>query len=286
MAFYRTVSMSFWTDSKVVDDFTPEDKYFYLYLFTNPHTNLCGCYELSIKQAVNETGYNRDTIESLINRFETFHKVIIYSRETKEILLLNWHKYNWTKSEKYNKALETEISKVKEEKFKEYLLGVLRGEDTVSIPYRYPMDTSNTTTNTITNTNSNNRGVKRGELITKANISEPVKEKLCEWLEYKKERREGYKEMGLKSLITQAQKYEQQYGAIAVIDIIGCSMASGYRGIVWDRLDKGTAKKTYTKDEMRKAAEYLDNGGTFLGGLFDDQYRNSEDSRIHPDGVP
>ena len=46
MAIYRNVSMSFWTDSKVADDFTAEDRYFYLYLFTNPHTNLCGCYEI------------------------------------------------------------------------------------------------------------------------------------------------------------------------------------------------------------------------------------------------
>ena len=278
MAFYRTVSMSFWTDSKVVDDFTPEDKYFYLYLFTNPHTNLCGCYEISIKQAVNETGYNRDTIESLINRFETFHKVIVYSRETKEILLLNWHKYNWTKSEKYNKALESEISKVKEERFREYLLGVLRGEDTVSIPYRYPMDTSNTTTITNTITNTNNRGgVKGGDIVSASSLSDPVKEKLTDWLKYKSERREGYKETGLKSLITQAQKYEQKYGSSAVIDIIGISMASGYRGIVWDRLDKAPAKKTYTRDEIQKAAEYLDSGGSFLGDLFNEQYRDGED---------
>ncbi|MFR8334921.1 MAG: hypothetical protein ACLU9S_23255 [Oscillospiraceae bacterium] len=28
----------------------------YLYCMTNPHTNLCGCYEVSIKQMANETG--------------------------------------------------------------------------------------------------------------------------------------------------------------------------------------------------------------------------------------
>ena len=43
MAVFRTISNSFWTDSKVDDTFTPEDKYFYLYLLTNPHTNICGC---------------------------------------------------------------------------------------------------------------------------------------------------------------------------------------------------------------------------------------------------
>lgn len=38
MASYRNISMDFWTDSKVVDDFTPEDRYIYLYCMTNPHT--------------------------------------------------------------------------------------------------------------------------------------------------------------------------------------------------------------------------------------------------------
>ena len=121
-------------------EFTPEDKYFYLYLFTNPHTNLSGCYEISMKQIINETGYSLDTIENLIHRFEDFHKVISYSRPTKEILLLNWHKYNWTKSDKFLKSLEKEIQKVKNPEFRSYLWSVLRGDDTVSIPYGYRMD--------------------------------------------------------------------------------------------------------------------------------------------------
>lgn len=65
------ISMDFWTDSKVVDDFTPEDRYIYLYCMTNPHTNLCGCYEVSIKQIANETGYNNDTVERLLKRLDT-----------------------------------------------------------------------------------------------------------------------------------------------------------------------------------------------------------------------
>ena len=44
MAIYRNLHISFWTDNKVEDDFTPEDKYFYAYLLTNPQTNICGCY--------------------------------------------------------------------------------------------------------------------------------------------------------------------------------------------------------------------------------------------------
>ena len=42
MAIYRNVHISFWTDAKVADEMTPEDKYFFLYLLTNPHGNILG----------------------------------------------------------------------------------------------------------------------------------------------------------------------------------------------------------------------------------------------------
>lgn len=156
MALFRSVSVSFWTDSKVIDDFTPEDRYFYLYLFTNPHTNLCGCYEISIRQMVNELGYSKESVENLLKRFERVHRVIRYSTVTKEVLLLNWHKYNWTRSSKMQVALDKEIGSVKEERFKGYLEGICLGEknkNRVSIPYGYPMDTTNT--NTISNADTN-----------------------------------------------------------------------------------------------------------------------------------
>ena len=151
MAIYRNVMMSFWTDRKVADEFTPEDRYFYLYLFTNPHTNLCGCYEISFKQTIAETGYSRDSIENLLKRFETVHNVIRYSAATGELLILNWYKYNWTASEKFRKPLLAEIQSIKCPDFKDYLSKVFENEnDTVSIPYPYGSDTTDTVTVTDT----------------------------------------------------------------------------------------------------------------------------------------
>lgn len=141
MAIFRNIQMSFWTDSKIIDDFTPEDRYFYLYLLTNPHTNLSGCYEVSIKQMSDETGYTRETVEKLLNRLEAVHGVVIFSRETKEVLLVNWNKYNWTSSEKFKRPLLKEIQEIKNSSFKKYLSEISSGKDTVSIPYRYRMDT-------------------------------------------------------------------------------------------------------------------------------------------------
>ena len=164
MAIYRQVSMNFWTDSKVVDEFSPEDKYFYLYCFTNPHTNLCGCYEISPKQISNEMGYSVDSVLVLLDRFENVYNIIRYSKETKELLLLNWHKYNWTTSEKFRKPLLKEIDSIKEKNFKSYLSQIAAdtSADTVSIPYPYGSDTTVTVTvsDTVSDTGNNHPSIK------------------------------------------------------------------------------------------------------------------------------
>ena len=150
MAIYRNIQMSFWTDSKVVDEFTPEDKYFYLYLLTNPHTNLAGCYELSITQAANETGYNKESIERLLNRMNEVHHVVKYSKETKEVLILNWSKYNWTRSKDFQKPLVLEIESIKNPDFKAFLELELEGINTVLRPSNESPYT--TVTDTVTDT--------------------------------------------------------------------------------------------------------------------------------------
>ena len=144
MGGYRNISTAFWTDSKIDDDFTPEDKYFYLYLMTNPHTSICGCYEISMKQMERETGYNTDTVKRLLQRMQETHNVIRYSSETKEVLLLNWWKYNWSVSQKVKNAVISVAEHIKHTPFKKYCM------DMVSIRYTYPIHTSIDTTDTDT----------------------------------------------------------------------------------------------------------------------------------------
>lgn len=125
MAIYRNVHISFWTDNKVEDEFTPEDKYFYLYLLTNPQTNICGCYEVSYKQLENQTGYNKDTINRLIDRFENTYQMIKFNKDTKEMLILNWYKYNWNKSGNTIKGVENVARHIKCTEFRDYVLDIL-----------------------------------------------------------------------------------------------------------------------------------------------------------------
>lgn len=124
MAKYRYVQCSFWEDVDIVDNFSPEDKFFYLFLLTNPHTTQCGVYQISIKQMELETGYNRDTILTLIDRFENIHKKIKYNTETKEIALLNWFKYNDSTSLNTQKCIEKEFELVKDRLLIDFVRGL------------------------------------------------------------------------------------------------------------------------------------------------------------------
>lgn len=57
-----------------------------------------------------------------------------------------------------------------------------------------------------------------------------------EWLAYKEERKEGYKPTGLKALETEVMNNAGKYGDEAVASLIRACMASGWKGIIFDRL--------------------------------------------------
>lgn len=64
-----------------------------------------------------------------------------------------------------------------------------------------------------------------------------------EWIAYKQEKRQPYKPRGLQSLITQIQRYADQFGDFATANAIMDSMASNYAGIVFDRIGNGEKPK-------------------------------------------
>lgn len=161
MAIYRNVQLSFWTDNKVEDDFTPEDKYFYIYLLTNPQTNICGCYEVSYSQMTRQTGYNKDTIIRLLERFDKVHNVIRFDSKTKEVLILHWYKYNWSKSEKVLAGVLGVAKHIKSDEFRKYVNDMVDSvkNDTLYIGYTYPMETSVSDSDSVSDSVSVNNNI-------------------------------------------------------------------------------------------------------------------------------
>lgn len=100
MGIKRVVDIDFWQDSKIINDFTPEDRYFMLYLLTNPRSTQLGIYEITPKIVAFEMGYSVDSVLSLIERFTNHHKVVFYSKETNEIAVKNYLRHSIIKGGK------------------------------------------------------------------------------------------------------------------------------------------------------------------------------------------
>lgn len=101
----------------------------------------------------------------------------------------------------------------------------------------------------------NNKPAKAGKgtfdnikkMIAESSLDDEVKEEAEKWLEYKRERKDKYTEIGFKSLLTKIEKNCNEFGNEAVIDVIENSIVSGYQGIIWDKLTKGGRNGTVSK---------------------------------------
>ena len=122
MAIFRKIHTSFWGDS-FIQDLTPEQKYFFLYLLTNDKTKQCGIYEITIRQMCYDTGYNDETVKKLLEFFISKGK-IRYSEKSKEVALSNWLKYNDSTSPKVKSCVNIELEKVKDRLLIQYLYSI------------------------------------------------------------------------------------------------------------------------------------------------------------------
>ena len=117
MAIYRQVHTTFWQDPFVLDNLNYKEKYFYLYLMTNSKTTQCGIYEISEVVMMLETGLDRKEILEMIKKLEDCKK-IEYNKQTKEIYLLNWVKYNPVNNTNIEKCVVKELRELKSDDFR------------------------------------------------------------------------------------------------------------------------------------------------------------------------
>jgi hypothetical protein len=116
MGIKRIVDTSFWTDTTVLDEYSIDDKYFQLYLMTNPKSAQLGIYSLPKKIISFETGFTKEVVEVLLQRFENDYKNIKYNHVTQEIAVLNYLKYSIVKGGKpVSDLLTKELGKVEDE---------------------------------------------------------------------------------------------------------------------------------------------------------------------------
>ena len=74
MAKQRIVNTKFWDDSYIAG-LTPGEKLLFLYLITNPLTNISGVYELPLRRAAFDVGLSDKEVERVLERFEADGKI-------------------------------------------------------------------------------------------------------------------------------------------------------------------------------------------------------------------
>ena len=97
---------------------------------------------------------------------------------------------------------------------------------------------------------------KASEMMEPTRISDPVKEKVLEWLRYKRDEiHDTYKEIGFKSLLTQVEQAEQAHGATAVINQIDTAMSSSWKGMFLSTIKD---KSAYGNNKGKNSGPSLD----------------------------
>ena len=108
--------------------------------------------------------------------------------------------------------------------------------------------------------NKKNKKEKEEKEVYRPDLSEfsvGVQQAINDWLAYKSERKEPYKETGLKAWLGQVRNNLKNYEDKYIINVIQRSMASQYKGVVWDWL-KDVPKKQGKYREYREEVKAVD----------------------------
>ena len=92
----RSVNTHFWDDPYIIN-LDQSEKLLFLYFLTNNFGNLIGVYEISLRQISFDTGFDKDMLLTLINRFSKDKKILY----TQNYIIL----VNYIKNQNYNKNM-------------------------------------------------------------------------------------------------------------------------------------------------------------------------------------
>ena len=148
MAEYRTIKMSFWLDP-FIETIPAQVKLLYFFLITSPYTDNLGVLEVSRKRISYDTGLSEEAVEDGIRELIKAGKLM----ELDGLLwLVNFIKNQTSTSPLMVKALKNMVETLSSEGLKKAIYTRYQtlfpnsqtGEypiNTLSIPYRYPIDT-------------------------------------------------------------------------------------------------------------------------------------------------
>lgn len=158
MGRYANIHSGIWTDQKI-PNLSLEERLYFIYLLTSPHSNMIGFYRLPLMYACYDMRVDEKQIkkwnDSLIKA-----EMIAYEYATDMVLILNYLKYNPILNIKQAKGALNQVKNLPHnglynrflqciDKYANEYRGIF---DTLSIPYQYPIEDTGTDTGTGTGT--------------------------------------------------------------------------------------------------------------------------------------
>ena len=74
-------------------------------------------------------------------------------------------------------------------------------------------------------------------LMPEYSFSEPMQEKIREWIEYKDKRKETLTDISIKALLSRLQTEAQKYGDIRIIELVDESILNSWKNLQWKNLE-------------------------------------------------
>ena len=107
MAKKRQINTKFW-DDQYISELDPIEKLLFLYLLTNPLTEMCGIYEIQVRRIALDTGIDKDMIPKIFARFSEAGKIFYINN--------NWvYIRNFQKHQAVNDSIKLGIQRTLEE---------------------------------------------------------------------------------------------------------------------------------------------------------------------------
>ena len=203
------------------------------------------------KSIMRNVGCKDDDINLLII------KKFLIPFESGVVVIKHWKIHNYIRSDRYK---ETKYKEERDSLLLDENNAYTQSQNDLGIPNGYQMDTQVRLGKDRIGKANKEKSKKENlfsSLVDDYVLSDVVVAKLIEWLAYKCERREEYKEQGLKALLRKVENNAKTYGDSAVCDLIDECMANGWKGIIFDKLkpkDKAPtmSARSYNLDESEE----------------------------------
>lgn len=127
MAKKRYINTVFWDDAYVTN-LDPSEKLLFIYIITNPCTNISGIYQISLKRISLDTGIEKEMVCKIFERFQKDQKILY---KDGWIAIKNFIKHQNTNSPLIVKGIERELYNVPTELLS-FVDASIYGIDTVS----------------------------------------------------------------------------------------------------------------------------------------------------------